>query len=126
MRHPSQFVSRGHDRLNLGEPIDDLAPCACNVERVGLLERGLHRTAPAQGSTAIAHARKEAQLQGIGQMRAIGGPAARLRARDQLEDGLAVTVLEILAPQTVTVSAQQKGSPGKGDRCELVQRVAWT
>ncbi len=89
-------------------------------ERERALERGLQRAAAAERAAAVVHAREEALLKCVGDVIAVGEALAAGTAREQLEDGLAETVLEVLAPQQVAVGAQQPLAPGARHERDLL------
>ena len=66
---------------------------------------GLQRAAPAHRAAAVPHAREEALLERVGHVLAAGEALAAGAAREQLENGLAEAVLQVLAPQHVAVGA---------------------
>ncbi len=68
---------------------------------------GLDRAASAQGTTTVLDARGEALLQRVGDVGSTGKRAVTLGALEQLEGGLAVTVLQVLPGEPVSMGRQQ-------------------
>jgi len=119
----AKIVPCKHDRLDRRSRVDYLNPGDADVDKPGFLERGLHRTAPADCSPAIAHARQEAQLDGIRDMPAIGKDAVAAGTRDQLENRLAVAVLEILPPQSMAMHTEQQVALGARNDRDLLREI---
>lgn len=102
-------MTQKHDPLDVGARIYDLHFLALTGgERDRGRDRSLDWAAPAQSATAILDAREESLLERVsyvGTARELG-PA--LGADQQLERGLAVAVLQFLAPETVVVNREQQ------------------
>jgi inner membrane protein YhjD len=94
--------------VDLRARVDDLhLPLPRAPERQRPLQRGGHRAAAGDRAAAVEHAREEALLERVGEVLAGGEPPPGARGREQLEHGLAVAVLQVLAAQAVAVGAQQ-------------------
>src|SRR5436190_15176384 len=99
-----QLLAQDHELLELSPQIDDVdLPLADRVDGERRLERGLHGAAAGERSAAIVDAGEKPLLERVLDVRPAGEPRPLQRPRDELERGLAVTVLEVLGPQAVAV-----------------------
>jgi inner membrane protein YhjD len=92
-------------------------------KRNGTDERCLDRAAPAQGAATIANPRYESQLERIGDVKPTREPSPASRASEHLEGCLAVAVFEILAPEPVTMEAEQRATARAGDQRDSLLHV---
>ena len=119
----AQVLAQTDQPLDIGTRVGDVyASAGADGENERACQRRLHRTAPVQRTAAIVHARKELLLERVGDVGATGEALSPSGARPQLERGLAIAILEILASQTVTVRGEQQLATRAGDKRD---RLAW-
>ena len=124
-RDLAQLVAVGDERVDLGAGVGELQfPLAQATPRERALQVGLQRAAAAHRAAAVLYAREEALLERVGDVLAAGEAVTASTAGEQLEDGLAETILQVLAPQHVVVGAQHRLAPCARDERDLLGRVA--
>ncbi len=103
----AQVLTQECQPLDVRARVGHVYPTACAAKHKRARQGGLDRAAPAERTAAILDAREELLLERVGD---VGGTGELLSASDagqQLERRLAVAILEILVPKSVTVGAEQ-------------------
>ena len=103
----SEIVARQGQALDVGASVHQFETAFPRPEWQRGGHGGFDRAASAQGATTVLDARGEALLQRIGDVGATGERAVALGSLEQLERGLAVTVLQVLPGEPVSMGRQQ-------------------
>ncbi len=124
VREEPQVVSHQHERLRTGARIRNrrLMPIG-PFERQRGGQRGLHRAASCQRTPQVTNPRQVAQLERVAEMGRVRERPSAACVRQQLQGGLAVTILQILPAQQMTVGAQQHLALGVRDARDLLERL---
>src|SRR5437588_2610878 len=118
------FLAHDDIALDVGAAVDYRDAVVASCERQRGLERRLHRAAAADRASAISDARVEAQLERIAEMPVVRICATSANVHDELEHGLAIAILEILAPESMAIEMEEQGALRERDHRDRFRRVS--
>ncbi len=119
-----QVMAQDRKPLYVGARVGDLdSPTFAIDDRKRIRERSFDRAASAERTATIVHTREQALLERIGDVGMARERLSALGACQQLERGLAIAILQILARKATTVYSQQHLPARASDQCDRLRSV---